>query len=272
MTSRKRPKFVSAIGVAVPSVTPAEMVELERSAVAETGPNEEQMIEMEKRSCDDVLQLLGGGRRIKPGNQNSAPIVVVLAGNNKTGAYALCAARHLANHEVNVMQSNTVAYQRKIYLPTGGQIVRGIPELPLPTVTPVDLIIDALLGPHQTILDLPSENDRLFVSDLMKWANDNRANVMSLDVPSGISGLTGQPTSPSHYVNAKWTVALGLPKTGLMTRELSGELFLADIGIPKIRLAAAVGMARIKYVPPFGEKFLIALTYAETEEDGGLQG
>ncbi|KAJ3217993.1 enhancer of mRNA decapping [Dinochytrium kinnereticum] len=321
LTARKRPAFISSVGVAVPSVTPAEMVEIERLAVAETGPNEEQMIENGGRGVAMmVLQAIGGGRRIKPGNHNSAPIVVVLAGNNKTGAYALCAARHLANHEVNVMvcavgneaeQSNTVAYQRKIYLPTGGQIVRGIPELPLPTVQPVDLIVDALLGPHQTILDLPSENDRLFVCDLMKWANENKANVLSLDVPSGVSGLTGafkeysvlqfahtfygvlrtkpltfiacvgQPTSPAHYINAKWTMAFGLPKTGLMSRDLTGELFLADLGIPKIvfhkfgrvgpggggGLAAAVGMARIKYLPPFGDKFLIGLSFAE-EEDG----
>ncbi|KAJ3115191.1 enhancer of mRNA decapping [Phlyctochytrium bullatum] len=272
---RKRPVFTSLNGLPVPSVTPAEMVEIERLAVEETGPNEEQMIENGGRGVAMmVLQVIGGGRRIKPNNHNSAPVVVVLAGNNKTGAYSLCAARHLANHEVNVMvcavgneaeQSNTVAYQRKIYLPTGGQIVKGIAELPLQTVQPVDLIIDALLGPHQTILDIPSESDRLFVCDLMKWANDNKANVLSLDVPSGISGLTGQPTSPSHYVSAKWTVAFGLPKTGLMSRDYTGELFLADIGIPKIVFqkfgrvgaggsvvtAAASGMARIKYSPPF---------------------
>ena len=50
-----------------------------------------------------VLQALGGGRRIKPGNHNDGPVVVVLAGNNQTGAYGLCAARHLANHECNVV-------------------------------------------------------------------------------------------------------------------------------------------------------------------------
>ncbi|KAJ3098118.1 enhancer of mRNA decapping [Phlyctochytrium planicorne] len=290
LIGRRRPVFSSAYGVPVPSVTPKEMVEVERVAGAETGPNEEQMVENGGRGVAGfVLQVVGGGRRIKPGNHNAAPIVVVLAGNNKTGAYGLCAARHLANHDVNVMvctvgneaeQSNTVAYQRKIYLPTGGQIVRGIAELPLQTVQPVDLIIDALLGPHNTILDIPLETDRNFVCDLMKWANDNKANVLSLDMPSGISGVTGQPTSPSHYINAKWTVSFGLPKTGL-SKEFAGEIFLADIGIPKIvfqkmgrvgpggsgTLAAAVGMARIKYIPPFGEKFLVGLTL----EDEGDQ-
>ena len=49
-----------------------------------------------------TLQALGGNRRIKPGNHNDKPLVVVLAGNNRMGAFALAAARHLANHDCHV--------------------------------------------------------------------------------------------------------------------------------------------------------------------------
>jgi hypothetical protein len=102
--SIRRPVFVTGSGLQVPSVLPIEMEEVERLASAETGPNEEQMIENGGRGVAMMaLQVLGGSRRIKPGNHNSAPTVVVMAGNNKTGAYGLCAARHLANHEVNVI-------------------------------------------------------------------------------------------------------------------------------------------------------------------------
>ncbi|RKO86369.1 YjeF N-terminal domain-containing protein, partial [Blyttiomyces helicus] len=112
--------------------------------------------------------------------------------------------------------------------------------LPHPSSQPVDLIIDALLGSNQSILDL-GENDKHLVCDLMKWSNENKAPVLSLDMASGVNGATGHPVSPSHYIFAKWTLALGLPKTGhLRSRELTGELFLADIGIPRIVVHRAV--------------------------------
>ncbi|KAJ3309412.1 enhancer of mRNA decapping [Blyttiomyces sp. JEL0837] len=281
LSFEKRPVFVTATGVSVPSVTPMEMAEIERLAVAETGPNEEQMIENGGRCAAMlVLQALGGGRRIRPGNHNAAPTVVVMAGNNRTGAYGLCAARQLANHEVNVIvctvggeaeQSNTVAYQRKIFLPTGGHLVKSVSELPTPSGQAVDLIIDALLGSNQGILDLPVEQDRILVSDLMRWANDNKANILSLDVPSGVNPITGIPTSPTHHISPRWSLAFGLPKTGLACAE-SGEIFLADISIPRIifqkmgRLgagASAGSFPRIRYLPPFGDKFLVGVRLVE---------
>ncbi|KAJ3056692.1 enhancer of mRNA decapping [Rhizophlyctis rosea] len=264
----KRVLFKTISGVPVPAVTPAEMLELDRTASTETGPSEEQMMENGGRGAAMlVLQALGGGRRIKPGNHNEGPVVVVLAGNNQTGAYGLCAARHLSNHECNVIVCvvggeaelvNTLAIQQKIYLPTGGKLSKGIVDLPQSS-QPVDLIIDALLGCHQTILDL-SEADRKLVGDLMRWANDNKAPVLSLDLPSGIDGTTGQPVSPSHHINAKWTLALGLPKTAhYRAREPCGELFLADIGIPRAVFQKGLKNGRAKYVPPFGDKFLVGL-------------
>ncbi len=46
-----------------------------------------------------LIPFVGGNRRIKPGNHNDKPLVVVLAGNNRMGAFGLAAARHLANHD-----------------------------------------------------------------------------------------------------------------------------------------------------------------------------
>ncbi|KAJ3073347.1 enhancer of mRNA decapping [Podochytrium sp. JEL0797] len=275
----KRPVFKSVGGVAVYGVTGPEMSEVERIAVTETGPNETQMIENAGRGAAMiVMQALGGSRRIKVGNHNSAPTVVVMCGNNRVGSYGLCTARHLANHDINVVVCvvggeaelvNTVSYQRKIYLPTGGKIVKHVAELPQHG-NPVDLIIDALLGSIHQILDL-NELDRASACDLMKWANENRANVLSLDIPSGINAITGIPTSPAHHVKAKWTLSFGLPKACLakIAREIAGELFLADIGIPKIVFqklkskAGVVGKSLIRYVPPFGDKFVVGLVIAQ---------
>jgi len=56
----------------------------------------------------------------------------------------------------------------------------------------VDLIIDSMLGCHQTLLDINSEQDRYFIKELMNWANDHSAPVLSLDTPSGLNGTTGK--------------------------------------------------------------------------------
>lgn len=130
----------------------------------ETGPNEDQMIENAGRSASMmalqaiglfVISLIisrllftssktdhislssdsGGPRRIQPNNHNAAPFVVVLVGNNKTGAYGLCAARHLANHGCQVVvcvaaakenMIKSVAAQLRIFGPTGGRTVEGV--------------------------------------------------------------------------------------------------------------------------------------------------
>nr|KAJ3420660.1 enhancer of mRNA decapping [Polyrhizophydium stewartii] len=240
-----RSHFETINGVYVPTATPAEMFEIERIAASETGPNDEQMVENGGRSAAMiVLQALGGSRRIKPGNHNDKPFVVVLVGNNKTGAYGLVAARHLANHECRVLVctvgqdaelANIIAYQQKIFLPTGGTLVRSHEYLPDVITEPVDAIIDALLGSHQTLLDLATELDRSAVSEMILWANASRAPTLSIDMPSGINPTTGYPISPTHFIQPRWTVAMGLPKTGhLRSQDFHGILFLADIGIPRI--------------------------------------
>ncbi|KAJ3285119.1 enhancer of mRNA decapping [Rhizoclosmatium sp. JEL0117] len=272
VAGRKRPVFKSVGGAPVYGITPDEMNEVERICVQETGPDESQMIENAGRSAATlVIQALGGARRIKVGNHNAAPTVVVMAGNNKIGAYGLCTARHLANHEVNVVVclvggetdlSNAVSQQRKIFLPTGGQVVKHVHELP----QVVDIIVDALLGSVQQILHL-AEVDRVLTTELIEWSNEERANVLCLDIPSGINGFTGVPSS-KLFVSPKWTLAFGLPKACLVNVMDKGELLLADIGIPKIvfqKLSVAIasggrGKQPIRYVPPFGDKYIVGLT------------
>lgn len=92
-------KIQTLSGVACPAVTSAQMLEVERLSASEMGLSDEQLIENGGRGAAMMcLQALGGSRRIQPNNHNSAPVVTILAGNNRTGAYALCAARHLSNH------------------------------------------------------------------------------------------------------------------------------------------------------------------------------
>ncbi|MBR0104621.1 MAG: NAD(P)H-hydrate dehydratase [Firmicutes bacterium] len=63
--------------------------------------------------------------------------------------------------------------------------------------------------------------------------NENAKYVLSVDIPSGVSGDTGEISGTA--VNADTTVTLACPKPGLFLfpgRLNTGKLFTADIGIP----------------------------------------
>ncbi|KAI1314691.1 enhancer of mRNA decapping [Mortierella claussenii] len=268
--SKKRTvKIQTLSGVSCPSVTSFQMQEAERISALEMGLSEEQMIENGGRGAAMMcLQALGGSRRIQPNNHNSAPLVVILAGNNRTGAYALCAARHLSNHGCIVLAfvagSNleghlhpTASSQSRGFLAAGGELIHTIAELPQ-TSSPVDLIMDGMLGYQYTVRDIVDSDERETVCDLMDWANDNKAPVLSLDMPSGVNGTTGQGDKTKFCVRPKWTLCLGAPKAGCRSRSTTGELFLTDLGIPR----ACWKKAGVKgWGMPWGADFLVGLEY-----------
>ncbi|CAB4422958.1 unnamed protein product [Rhizophagus irregularis] len=265
----RKVKIRTLTGVACPTVQPLQMVEVERIAALETGPNEDQMIENAGRGASMMcLQALGGSRRIQPNNHNAAPLVVVLAGNNKTGTYGLATARHLANHGCHVIACvvgketdllKSVAFQQKILLPTSGKIVKTVEDLPQQFTNPVDLIVDALLGYQFTLRDIVDEHDKRLICDLMDWANNNKAPVLSLDMPSGVNGNTGSPVNSAHYIHPKWTLCLGAPKSGCKSRTVTGELFLADIGVPRV-CWKRIGVKG--WGMPWGSEYLVGLEYS----------
>lgn len=63
-----------------------------------------------------------------------------------------------------------------------------------------------------------------------------------------------------HCVRPTWTVCLGAPKTGCLSSEVTGELFMVDLGIPKAswKRASAKG-----WTLPWGADFLVALEYVQ---------
>jgi NAD(P)H-hydrate epimerase len=69
--------------------------------------------------------------------------------------------------------------------------------------------------------------------DLIRWANEQGAPILSLDVPSGVDTATGAVFDPA--VRATATMTLALPKEGLCAPGVGdqvGELYLADISVP----------------------------------------
>lgn len=214
-------RFFTDAAIPVPAVTAEQMSEVDRIAVEETGPNLYQMMENAGRNLASLaIEFLGRNWTIAK--------IVVLAGSGGNGGGGICAARHLANQGADVTLclagserlKEVPAFQRKIFQATRGKDIQAH-SLP---AQPADLVIDALVG--YGLRASPKGT----VAELIRWANGVKSRILSLDVPSGIEATTGQ--APGEYIRPRWTMTLALPKTGLLL-ERTGELFLADIGIPE---------------------------------------
>ena len=207
------------MGIEIPAVTAGQMREIDRIAVEERGPNLYQMMENAGRSLAmAVIERLG----------THARSVMVFAGTGGNGGGGICAARHLANHGVDVTLvladedglGDVPAEQLRVYRSTPGAI-KDPTQL---SGLGAHIGVDALIGYSLTGEPRPE------VAALVGFLNDRCEQVVALDVPSGVDATTGEAVGA--HVDATVTVTLALPKTGLDVGAV-GRLELADIGIPR---------------------------------------
>lgn len=242
-----KPIFKTENGLVVPSVDEGQMREVDRIASEDFGLTILQMMENAGRNLAlSTIEAAGG---LKEKN------ITILAGSGGNGGGGLSAARHLHNH----------GFQIQIFLSKSPEAYRGPAAIQLNTlqragVTPQNperagkrisipqsgLIIDALIG--YSLKGAP----RGSIKDLIRWANQSSAYVVSLDLPSGVDATTGE--TPGDFIRAARTVTLALPKPGL-ANQAAGDIFLADIGIPP-EVYQPLG---IKLKSPFGDRFLVKL-------------
>jgi len=90
--------FLTDTGITISAVTTEQMIEVDRVAVKETGPNLFQMMENAGRNL--ALQAIASLQGSCEGWQTAN--IVVLAGSGGNGGGGICAARHLANRGMNV--------------------------------------------------------------------------------------------------------------------------------------------------------------------------
>jgi NAD(P)H-hydrate epimerase len=228
-------RFLTGSGLEVPAVTREQMRAIDARATNGDGPSLLQMMENAGRSLATLaLRELAGPSRDR--------LVVVLAGGGGNGGGGICAARHVVNHGASVIlavsaehgQNPTNSAQHTLYRSAGG---REVDPTGLAHLTP-DLIVDALIG--YGLRHTPSPR----VSELIQWANEARAPVLALDLPSGIHATTGAAMGAT--IVARTTLTLALPKRGLIAAE-AGDLWLADLGIPR-SVFTAIGLS---YSSPF---------------------
>lgn len=217
----------------VPVVTAAQMAEVDRSAIEDFGVSLLQMMEQAGSHLADVVRLeVGGdlaGRRV---------VVAVGPGNN--GGGGLTAARHLVNRGADVRvvlarpalrMTEAARHQLATLIAMGAECCVATYDLADDALEDVlsraDLVVDAVLG--YRIHDAPRGEAERLIGFVVAAGRP----VVSLDLPSGVDPDTG--STPGIAITARATLALALPKSGLLTGEgaaRAGRLYLGDLGLP----------------------------------------
>lgn len=210
----------------VPWLTVEQMIEVDRAMVEDFGIALEQMMESAGRCLAEVA------RRRFLGGDAAYTHVTVLAGSGGNGGGAMVAARRLHGWGASM----------HVCLTRGSEELEGVPRRQCAILDEIgisvtvgphdeagdDLVVDGLIG--YSLAGAP----RGCAAELIEWANAAEAPVLALDVPSGLELSTGVRRDPC--ITAAGTVTLALPKEGLRAEgaaEMVGELYLADIGVPR---------------------------------------
>ncbi|MDA1061001.1 MAG: NAD(P)H-hydrate epimerase [bacterium] len=179
--------------------------------------------------------------------------ILILAGKGHNGGDGIAAARHLKNwgYKVRVILAEEPSELKEVSRHHFDLLEKMNVEMKVwdGDLGEEDLIIDALLGYN---ID---GDPRAVYGEIISVANDSVADILAVDLPSGMNGTTGKAYNPC--IKADKTLTLALPKIGLLKGiEYTGELFVADLGIPeevfkKAGLDIPVGLFRSDSIQKF---------------------
>jgi len=236
----------------VVSVTAEQMAKAEKLAV-EGGISEDILVENAGMAHYSFWELILGrgiaeavltslsGKRLDRKNHNAAPLVVVLVGNNRTGAYAVCAGRWLSLRGVRVLgvvcageeeELDIIRTQLKLFRSAGGRKVvpgdlqRTIAALP----TPPEILLDGLFGYLHSLDDIWDDEDKFTCIELIKWANSLRGRRISIDKPSVAKSSIDDQVEMA--LSSEWVIEVGAMKEDV-TFDKSVRTFVVDIGFTR---------------------------------------
>lgn len=179
------------------------------------------MVLMERAALGTVEELLDGSFDLKK------VVVVCGSGNNGGDGFAIARLLYLKNIDVKILFAGD---EKKCTNETRQQmgIVRkyGIEICEKECFENCTTIVDALFGIG---ISRPIEG---YFASIIESMNNSGADILSVDIPSGISADTGQVMGVA--VKAKETVTFAYRKLGLVLHpgaEYSGIVKLKDIGI-----------------------------------------
>jgi len=211
-------------------LTAEETAEADRIAIEEYGIDVRALMENAGLAVALLAKKMLGGKV-------AGKRVCCLVGKGNNGGDGLVAARHLGNWgaAVTVILAGERSSLRNVPA-TQAEIVgkMGIPILePDGEFGEAQLVVDALLGYGS------KGNPREPVAGIVRRANGSKVPILAVDIPSGMDATTGEVGDPCIVATA--TVTFGFPKTGFLrpeSRDLTGELYLADISLPSKIYAA----------------------------------
>ncbi|SFL61269.1 NAD(P)H-hydrate epimerase [Desulfomicrobium norvegicum] len=210
--------------------TPEEMSRWDRLTIDEFGLSGQILMENASRAALYALKKEFGPLR------DASVMVFAGPGNNGGDAFAL--ARHLVNlgatvlilHAKHLAQyTHDSAYHLKLAMDMGIPC-SYLPEYEMDLVPRIDIVVDGLLG---TGFEGPLRpNMQGWIKSINKLGV--HSHVLSLDIPSGLNGTTGQPMPIA--VEADMTVTFEEAKLGLFlppAKAHVGKLVTSKIGIPR---------------------------------------
>ncbi|MBN1688508.1 MAG: NAD(P)H-hydrate epimerase [Candidatus Omnitrophica bacterium] len=212
------------------SVSAAEMRELDRRAIEEFGIPSLLLMENAGRGISEVIHRNYHGKRI-----------CILVGKGNNGGDGLVVARHLWNHDFQVLVLLFADPEKLNPDPAVNYGIVSKMMIPCEVVTEKtdhawlrgyfersDVVVDALFG-----VGLSQPLTGIFEMGV-KLANEIAKSVVAVDIPSGLDADTGEVLGCA--MKATLTATLGLPKHGLFQGEgprYAGRVCVVDIGLPK---------------------------------------
>ncbi len=216
--------------------------------------NSEQMREIDRQTIDrfgvpSITLMENAGAEISEIaiSEFNTTKPVIICGRGGNGGDGFVCARHLAMRGI----------QSKVFLLSNSEYLKGNPKINFGILTKgfsgmvelytgindsnmtelshavqeSDLIIDAIIGTGL------SKSPVGVSAQAIELVNSVRTPVLSIDMPSGVDGSTGQ--IPGIAVNADLTCTFGLPKIGQLLSpgaKFVGRLILVNVGFPDVLL------------------------------------
>ncbi len=205
-------------------LTPDEMRKIDRWTIKEFGIPGFTLMESAGRGIVDIIESECDGEK-----------VIVCAGGGNNGGDGFVVARYLLNKGYKVLVVFTGDRRKlkgeakknfNLYKKMGGEVV-SLDRFDIDFLKNADIIVDAIFG---TGFRGQVEGK---VAELIDAINQQDACVVSVDIPSGINGLTGEMGGTA--VIADFTGTMAFPKRGLLLypgRLHAGEIYVIDIGVP----------------------------------------
>jgi hydroxyethylthiazole kinase-like uncharacterized protein yjeF len=219
----------------IPVVTARQMRAIDEATIRDHVLGSKLMERAGSAVRDEILKTLG---RPKRGARTKPPYAIIVCGKGNNGGDGLVVSRLLKGNGYRVktflvgkaadVKGDALTNLRR--LKRARLDVLELAKCDLKAfrreLAAADVVVDAIFGtgfegqPHG------------LAADVIEAINLAMTPVVAVDIPSGVDATTGEL---HHAVSAALTVTMGLPKLGQVLypgKAFTGELVIADIGIP----------------------------------------